>query len=517
MRQIIATPLLGPARLLGGERGLDQAVRDVVYRSTGWSASGRNTGVLLVLDGRALEDHAYRIDHTLRALSESGGSGLVLANAKRPPDLGPIRLANQFNIPFLTIEGVAPADLAYELRATYWAPDVDQAAKLDALFEAIAGMRHPTAESLIAMATGVSGVPLALIDRNRQHVAGTPLEIADRRLAQRVGHLVDHGGTESLHSVPIALAPGEPVSYWLCASSGGPQAGERVLGTVLQTCGWYLTALLASARMRHERAARRRMAVLNEVLEPGGRPEAELRRQLQDIGWSISGWNMGLYISLRGLQDAGRIVDWHAELTHRLETRGVNGPVVERTDGWTGWITFEAEPSAATYASVTATVGAALQDFVASHAGLVAHAGVGRPSSDLAGLRRSLAEAQEASLIARSRGHGATGAAHIDQLGVRRVLMGWFGSDEFRLFAGSMLEPLVTIDRDGALLRTLEAFLDAAGSASLTAADLGIHRNTVTNRIGRIQAVLGADLGDPEVRLSLQLACRMVRLGDAEH
>jgi DNA-binding PucR family transcriptional regulator len=35
-----------------------------------------------------------------------------------------------------------------------------------------------------------------------------------------------------------------------------------------------------------------------------------------------------------------------------------------------------------------------------------------------------------------------------------------------------------------------------------------VHRNTVADRIDRVQRLLGVDLGDPETRLALHLATR---------
>lgn len=46
-----------------------------------------------------------------------------------------------------------------------------------------------------------------------------------------------------------------------------------------------------------------------------------------------------------------------------------------------------------------------------------------------------------------------------------------------------------------------------------TAAVLGVHRNTVADRISRIQRKLSLDLTDPETRLALHLACRSLQQG----
>jgi len=42
---------------------------------------------------------------------------------------------------------------------------------------------------------------------------------------------------------------------------------------------------------------------------------------------------------------------------------------------------------------------------------------------------------------------------------------------------------------------------------------LGVHRNTVSDRIARVERLLGVDLSDPETRLALHLATR-ARAGD---
>ena len=44
-------------------------------------------------------------------------------------------------------------------------------------------------------------------------------------------------------------------------------------------------------------------------------------------------------------------------------------------------------------------------------------------------------------------------AAHIDQLGVQRVLMGWFSSEDFARYARSILEPILELDAEHELLR----------------------------------------------------------------
>ncbi|MFF4451173.1 helix-turn-helix domain-containing protein [Streptomyces goshikiensis] len=57
-------------------------------------------------------------------------------------------------------------------------------------------------------------------------------------------------------------------------------------------------------------------------------------------------------------------------------------------------------------------------------------------------------------------------------------------------------------------LRTLRAWLAHHGSWDRTAAGLGVHRNTVRQRVARCTALLGRDLDDPDVRMELWFALR---------
>jgi DNA-binding PucR family transcriptional regulator len=58
------------------------------------------------------------------------------------------------------------------------------------------------------------------------------------------------------------------------------------------------------------------------------------------------------------------------------------------------------------------------------------------------------------------------------------------------------------------LERTLLAWLRNRGSAPATAAELGIHRQTVRYRLARLRELLGSDLDDADRRLEMELALR---------
>ncbi|MET8137683.1 helix-turn-helix domain-containing protein [Streptomyces sp. NPDC005251] len=62
------------------------------------------------------------------------------------------------------------------------------------------------------------------------------------------------------------------------------------------------------------------------------------------------------------------------------------------------------------------------------------------------------------------------------------------------------------------LARTAEVFLDRAGQAGRTAAELGIHRQTLYYRLSRVEQLTGLDLDNGEDRLLLHMALKGARL-----
>jgi purine catabolism regulator len=61
-------------------------------------------------------------------------------------------------------------------------------------------------------------------------------------------------------------------------------------------------------------------------------------------------------------------------------------------------------------------------------------------------------------------------------------------------------------DRRGELIHSLETYLDAGGSLTAASGMLGVHRNTLSYRLNRIEELLGQDLADPRIRFLLQFA-----------
>jgi hypothetical protein len=130
-------------------------------------------------------------------------------------------------------------------------------------------------------------------------------------------------------------------------------------------------------------------------------------------------------------------------------------------------------------------------------------AAVGSPGP-ASGLARAAAEAEL--LLARARALGrpvvaGSGPPDFDAL---------VAPDASRGFAEKVLEPLVAVDRaqDRQLVRTLRTWLSHHGGWEPTAAELGVHRNSVRHRIAQVEKALDVDLADPETRMRLWFALR---------
>ena len=112
------------------------------------------------------------------------------------------------------------------------------------------------------------------------------------------------------------------------------------------------------------------------------------------------------------------------------------------------------------------------------------------------------ADAQASAALARAL---ATRTPLVTHGGLGHGLTGLVPADRAAAHARALLSPLTP-----ALTETLRTWLSLHGGWDRTAAALGLHRNTVRQRIARCAALLKADLDDPDVRMELWFALRHV-------
>ncbi len=519
VRQLKAEVFLAAAVLLGGEEGLDRVIKEAAAASPGSATLSLPTGCVLVLDGTSLRSDTYQIDVALRRLAECDGAALVVVGSRSPIGLATTRLANKLRTPLLSIPGGDALGLCDTIREVVLSPTAAVSriivSSLETLRRATDSGGVPGALDALAPLLDASA---SLIGIEGAVVAGSPLDppLAERdRLPVPMKSQLD-GRTQVVH--PISLAPRENPSFWLVLRRrDATEVWSRTAADVLQVAAWAVGTRLVAERLQRERDARFRLGVLNAITASADHPEPALLEQIGVLGWRVGGWCTAVHILAAGDVDQLRILALTDDLARALQDNGVKAPLIERPDGWTLWTSTQSEPPTSSYRDVAAALRGAVERFTTTHRGVSLLIGVGRPYPSLSGLQRSLAEAREASTMAMAMG-GAQGSAveHIDELGVKRILLGWYASDSFAEFARTLLGPLVSVDPHGELLPTLEAYLDNQSSPTLTANALHIHRNTVINRMERTRSLLAVDLDDPDERLAVQLACRVVRLRRTE-
>lgn len=130
----------------------------------------------------------------------------------------------------------------------------------------------------------------------------------------------------------------------------------------------------------------------------------------------------------------------------------------------------------------------------------VATVGVGDPVALLADAPRAFDQASVAAEVARDRGDVA--AAWADHP-LETVLRSWIGPVIRRATVPDVLHRLMAEPDE--LVDALEAYLDAGGRVTVTAARLHLHRTTIYYRLNRLQESAGIDLDDGPTRLLVHL------------
>nr|WSY51524.1 helix-turn-helix domain-containing protein [Streptomyces sp. NBC_00886] len=133
-------------------------------------------------------------------------------------------------------------------------------------------------------------------------------------------------------------------------------------------------------------------------------------------------------------------------------------------------------------------------------------AGIGQPRVGLADLGTAWQEATAAARAALAEPRFAP-VADWSRIGPYRLLTSLSPESVHDPAVGPLLSPT-----HHELARTAEVYLDCAGQAGRTAAELGIHRQTLYYRLSRVEQLTGLDLDDGEDRLLLHMVLKGARL-----
>jgi hypothetical protein len=303
-------------------------------------------------------------------------------------------------------------------------------------------------------------------------------------------------GDEFAVSVPVASPNRQRLRVLLHGHDSG-MAQERAFGTAVEMLMPMVAARLLIDHVDEVADISRSAALLVDFLESKG-PDPALDRRMRARGWATGGYHLGFQTTGRGRVDQLELLRLVNGELARLD---IDTHATARGDGVTGWLTF---PEAPDRIVVTRQVRVLHELHRRVSREFDVATGVGALGNGPVGLRETLAQASDAARLAADRERSGW-FLPVDSLGLAQLMLSWTVGDSFTQAAASLLEPLGAADRE-----LLAAYLDHESSVTRAADSLGLHRNTVTGRMQRIQELLGVDLGDSESRLALQLACRAI-------
>ncbi|MFI9627843.1 PucR family transcriptional regulator [Streptomyces sp. NPDC052042] len=379
----------------------------------------------------------------------------------------------------------------------------DLAALVVAVERAVAGS---AADALARVATAAREVTAAAGDPRR--VA----EAASRALGVTVELRAAGPGEEG------AAAAGPDGEIRLAAPPRPGHAGSAVRSVLA------LAALAAAGGGHGDVPVRSRGRLLAELLVAPRDQAARLAARGRALALPVDGWHIALRVEAGGLDAADRPKALDAVMSRALTLlRSWDGPAAHPTAAapsaadavqWNAALvddalvllsTWPADPGADGRRATLARARRVVDRLAGLRPEAGLRCGVGSPHRGPLGIRTSAREARAAV----PRGTGPSVAAH-DAVGLDRMLLEWYASDTAREAVAELLAPVLALgpERAEPLLRTLQGYLDHNNSPACAAEALHLHRNAVGARIRKVVRLTGAELGDPDVRLALQLACR---------
>ncbi|MFC2078742.1 PucR family transcriptional regulator [Candidatus Bipolaricaulota bacterium] len=155
----------------------------------------------------------------------------------------------------------------------------------------------------------------------------------------------------------------------------------------------------------------------------------------------------------------------------------------------------------------------------AENAPYTVSSGISRPANTVGEFRQVYEEARQSLEIGRAlAGNKTSAVTHYDDLGLLRFAQVSETSVGIRSYCLDMLGPLLDHDRSSTapLLDTLRVFLECNQNHAEAARVLGIHYNSLRYRLKRIRQLIGDIFKEPQKRLAIEVALHLHPLLDQD-
>ncbi len=500
--------------VLAGREGLGRTVRWVHTTELADIGPLLRGGDLLLTTGIALPDNPAALTSFVRSLADSAAVGLVIELGRRWQEvpevvvaecerLGLPLLALRREVRFATItQAVGERLVDSQLAALREAEQVHDTFTELSLTEA-------GPEQILAAAQQLAGAPVVL--ENAQHRVldfrpgpGDVTEFLDdwERRSHRVRG--DERTVWDRSNGWLVARVGRRERGWGRLVIGTPEQPSQRLVTVAERAAAALALHLLHDRHRQGRLRRLHRELLLGVLATPGDPD--LVRRVGLAGLATEGATLvGVTLRPRGTPAAGgglpaRLDELVAACLHAVEGGHALVAAFETDVRLLVQVPRGRSPVAAVDGLVTA-----------ARSRVPAVAAAGTPVDGLRHADRSLREASH--VLAALPGDDVpdperAGAHRLEDVHLRGLLALLEDDDRLADFAERELAPLRAADeRDGSdLLGATRVLLEHWGSKSAAAAALAVSRPVLYDRLHRVEAALGAELADAEVRASLHVA-----------
>lgn len=513
--QLLARGALPATEVLGGDEATGRRVSVVVPGTTARAIATLPAGAMVVFDRSQLRAEEVEVDLAIRIAFRAQIAGIVAQHPSIPMPLATQRLAAKFRVPIVLLDHVEVSGVVAALEPHVRAPTIAGAKLLRATIAAMSSLPADSGELLERLA-GALRHPVGLVDSDGQVIAGDLPALTGALRAGFAEFAAAPGGhtartlwdTDELLLVQSAtVAAASSPGLWLAARLPSESSDHVRDGCAqsLAVAAIAFTAYLAERSVVFERESRHRTLLLAELLEHPETPRQRAVEQATSLGWRLAGWHSAVYVAVRSVGDPTGPGGVAALVEGALKAHDVQARLVERPSGWAFWMTTEAEPTVRAAGEQARTVRRALLEVERTESPLRLCAGIGGAHQGIGGLGRSLQEADQACMLAHTI-EAAAPVEHVETSSVKRLLIAWYTSGPLGEVVAALLEPLQAGDPDGELIRTLRVYLDNESSATAAGAALDVHRNTILNRLEKIQRLLPVDLTQPDHRLAVHLA-----------
>ena len=281
-----------------------------------------------------------------------------------------------------------------------------------------------------------------------------------------------------------------------------------------------VTQAIGSALIQSEQLGRSRHDVLERLLTGDYQSLDLLLHRAVQLGMPLAGHWQVVQLQLEGTEllfaqgDAAfvetQLARQHDGITRRLRQFSAGLPIVGRAGQWT--LLLPASDAVAALAN-RQQLADWLNPLNLRLAPLKLFIGLSAAAHPAARLAQAQDEARQA-LAAARRFSERAGLCVYDELGVLKLLSGVRDRALLDQFLNERLGPLLRHDlhHGPSLIPTLEAWFHENGNLVAAAQRLAVHRNTLTHRVQRIEALCGLTLDNSYDRLDIGIALMIWRL-----